>query len=80
MRKPTSSKVLKGSKGQVRQRREEVVMMNAPEISRDSGLERIIREGKKRFRIPENTQHYSEEQYKQAEKKFIKLCIIGGKC
>ena len=46
---------------------------------KDEGLIRIIQKGKAMFRIPENTQHYSKEAYRLAEKKFIKLCIIEGR-
>ncbi len=47
---------------------------------KDLGLRRMIEKGRERFRLPENTQHYSAEHYKLAEKKFIKFCIIEGRC
>jgi len=31
------------------------------------------------FRIPENLNHYSEEDYQIAEKKFIKFALFEGK-
>lgn len=46
----------------------------------NAGLRQMIKQGKEMFRIPENTDFYSEEHYKLAEKKFIKFCVIGGKC
>lgn len=46
----------------------------------NEGLRKIIKNGKERFRIPENLEYYLEEDYKAAEKKFLKFCIIGGKC
>jgi len=46
----------------------------------NAGLRKIIKNGKEAFRISENLQYYSEEDYKAAEKKFLKLCVIGGKC
>ena len=46
----------------------------------DEGLRKIIKHGKEEFRISENLEYYSEEDYKAAEKKYLKLCIIGGKC
>ena len=47
---------------------------------KDVGLRRMIEKGRERFRLPENTEYYSAEQYKIAEKKFIKYCIIEGRC
>ena len=46
----------------------------------DAGLRKIIKNGKEAFRISENLEYYSEEDFKAAEKKFLKLCIIGGRC
>lgn len=54
--------------------------MNDQIQKKDVGLRRMIEKGKERFRLPENTQYYSAEQYKIAEKKFIKYCIIEGRC
>ena len=30
------------------------------------------------FRIPENVNYYSENDYKRAEKKFVKFCLKDG--
>ena len=46
----------------------------------NDGLRKVIKNGKAAFRIAENLEYYSKEDYKAAEKKFLKLCIIGGKC
>ena len=46
----------------------------------DQGLRKIIKIGKETFRVAENLKYYSEEDYKAAEKKYLKLCVIGGKC
>lgn len=54
--------------------------MNPRDIKRNHGLKDIIRKGKKQFRIPENINYYSDRYYKLAEKKYIKLCVIGGRC
>jgi Holliday junction resolvasome RuvABC ATP-dependent DNA helicase subunit len=48
------------------------------ETSGKTGLELLIRECRKRFRIPENLNHYSAEDLREAEKKFLKLCLIAG--
>lgn len=50
------------------------------ETHRNEGLVRLIEQGKDAFNISENTDFYSEKDYRQAEKKFIKLCVIGRKC
>lgn len=47
---------------------------------KNTGLRRIIRRGKRMFNIPENTDYYSAENYRAAEKKFIKRCVLEGKC
>jgi hypothetical protein len=44
----------------------------------NAGLERLVRECRRRFRIPENINHYSAEDLREAEKKFLKLCLIAG--
>jgi hypothetical protein len=44
------------------------------------GLEKMIKYGREAFRIPENLLYYSEEDFKDAEKKYLKLCVIGGRC
>jgi hypothetical protein len=46
----------------------------------NEGLQKILKNGKEAFRIPENLLYYSEEDFKDAEKKYLKLCVIGGKC
>ena len=35
---------------------------------------------RKKFRVPENMNYYSEEDFKKAEKKYVKLCLITGNC
>ncbi len=35
---------------------------------------------RKKFRIPENTDYYNREDYKKAEQKYVKLCLINGNC
>jgi hypothetical protein len=44
------------------------------------GMERLVRMGRKRFRIPENLNHYSPEDFATAERQFVKECILLGKC
>ena len=47
---------------------------------RNVGIKRLIKHAKKKFRITENLSYYSENDYKEAEKKYIKTCVLGGRC
>jgi len=42
------------------------------------GMQRIVREYKKQFRIPENLNHYSKKDFQKAEKRFLKFCLQEG--
>jgi hypothetical protein len=42
-----------------------------------SGLNTIVCKLKKRFKIRENINYYSDEKYRQAERKFVTLCLKG---
>ena len=42
-----------------------------------TGLELLIRKYKKIFRIPENLDYYTKEDYKSAERKFVKWALAG---
>ena len=44
------------------------------------GIKKLVKKGKEKFRIAENLSFYSEKDYKKAEKKFIKACVLGGRC
>ena len=46
----------------------------------NTGIKKLIKKGKEQFRINENVSFYSEKDYKRAEKKFIKVCVLGGRC
>jgi hypothetical protein len=54
--------------------------MNIVDNRKDAGLRKKIREGKRLFAVPENIDHYSVKHYKHAEKLFVKLCILEGRC
>ena len=45
-----------------------------------SGVKLLREMYRKKFRIPENTNYYSQEDLKKAEKKYVKLCLITGNC
>lgn len=42
------------------------------------GMGRIVKEIRNRFRIPENLNHYSEKDFQEAEKKYLKFCLQEG--
>ena len=41
----------------------------------DSGMRLLLKRYRKIFRIPENTYYYSTEDYKDAERKFVKYML-----
>ena len=54
--------------------------MENPYVKKNEGIKRLIEKGREAFHISENINHYSENDYRIAEKKFIKLCIIQQRC
>lgn len=42
------------------------------------GVELLVEKWRREFRQPENTDYYSEEDYKEAERKFVKFCLSGN--
>jgi hypothetical protein len=42
------------------------------------GIELLVEKYRKDFRLPENTDHYEEHDYKEAERKYIKFCLNGN--
>ena len=43
-----------------------------------TGITLLVNRFKKKFRIPENLNHYSEEDYQAAERKFVRFCLDNG--
>lgn len=41
------------------------------------GLKRLIDKYRSDFRLPENTEHYDQEDYRRAERKYVKFCLMG---
>jgi len=41
------------------------------------GIQLLVEKGREAFRISD---FYSEQDYKTAEKKFIKICVIQQRC
>jgi hypothetical protein len=54
--------------------------MENPYVKKNEGIRLLIERGRQAFRIDENVNFYSEKDYKAAEKKFIKHCVIGQRC
>jgi len=46
-------------------------------LERASGLKSLINKYRKLFRTPENLNHYSDKDYKEAERKFLKFSLFG---
>jgi hypothetical protein len=42
------------------------------------GIELLLEKCRDEFRRPENTDYYTEEDYKEAERKFVKFCLRGN--
>jgi hypothetical protein len=43
-----------------------------------TGIQKLVQTCKAAFRIPENTENYSDEDFKVAERKFIKIACLRG--
>ena len=41
------------------------------------GIELLVQKCREKFRCPENTDFYEEDDYKEAERKFVKFCLNG---
>jgi len=50
------------------------------ESGEKSGKKQLIKQYRKKFRIRENLDHYSEEDLRAAEKKFLRMCLTKGQC
>ncbi len=42
-----------------------------------NGLEQLVDKFRSEFRRPENTDHYTHVDYREAERKYIKFCLNG---
>lgn len=42
------------------------------------GIEQLVARYRMEFRIPENLNHYTVEDYRVAEKQFVKFCLKHG--
>ena len=53
-------------------------MPRSKQIPTPTGIEKLIKKYTKQFRIRENIEYYSREDYIKAEKQFVKHCIKHG--
>ena len=51
-------------------------MKSEPEYT--TGIEQMVKTYRKNFQIPENQNHYSENDYKVAERKYLKFALESG--
>lgn len=42
------------------------------------GIELLLEKCRNEFRRPENTDYYGADDYKEAERKFVKFCLHGN--
>ena len=50
------------------------------DTSRETGILLLIKEYKNQFNIPENLDNYSQADYQNAEKRYVKYCLQNGRC
>ena len=43
----------------------------------NNGIKLLVKKCREQFRISENLDHYSEREYREAERKYVKLCLRG---
>ena len=46
----------------------------------DKGIDRIVEKYRQKFRIPENLDHYAEEDLHEAERQYLRFCLTTGGC
>ena len=44
------------------------------------GIDRLLDKYRERFRIPENLDHYSEADFHEAERQYLRFCLTNGSC
>ena len=43
----------------------------------NQGIRLLVQKCREQFRISENLDHYLEREYREAERKYVKLCLHG---
>ena len=44
------------------------------------GIDRIVGKYREQFRVPENLNHYSDNDYHDAERQYLRFCLTNGSC
>ena len=44
----------------------------------NQGIRLLVQKYRNEFRRPENIHYYTENDFKEAEKKFVKFCLTGN--
>jgi|GEM_PF-2547451 len=44
------------------------------------GILRIVDQYRQQFRVPENLDHYSEDDFHEAERQYLRFCLSNGGC
>ena len=52
--------------------------MGGDNCPKSSGIDMLLETYRKKFRIAENLNHYSEENFKIAERKYLKFALAMG--
>lgn len=49
----------------------------ADRLDTKNGIRMLVQKCREQFRISENFENYSYSEYRQAERKYVKLCLRG---
>jgi hypothetical protein len=53
----------------------EINMANG--LDTKNGIKLLVQKCREQFRISENLEHYSDREYREAERGYVKLCLRG---
>jgi hypothetical protein len=42
-----------------------------------NGIKLLVKKCREQFRVSENFEHYSDRDFREAERKYVKLCLRG---
>ena len=54
------------------------MMINDIGLNTTAGIKKLVSIYREQFRIPENLDYYTNDDYKRAERKFIKFALQDG--
>jgi hypothetical protein len=49
----------------------------ANDMDTKNGIRMLVQKCREQFRISENFEYYSDMEYREAERKYVKLCLRG---